>query len=170
VDLISYILGSLGFELKVAIFYFINFVLVFVVLKKLVFDNLSKVIQERQDKIQDGINKFQQAEWELQRANNKSQEIIDEAKKQANLIIEQSHKDAATIAIELKQLAEKEIQELKTKAHKQLEIDKESMKNELKDETVKLVLLLTEKLLKQKVNSEIDNKIIAEMINSIDEK
>ncbi|NCO04619.1 MAG: F0F1 ATP synthase subunit B [Candidatus Magasanikbacteria bacterium] len=158
-------LGKVGFEWKMGLFNLINFLIIFFILKKFLFKPITKTINERQKKANQAIDDFSQAKAELQMATQKSQEIIDNAKVEANKILEQSHDDAKVLADELKIKAKADIELLIEQAKKNIAIDKKEMKEELKKETAILVITALEKILTEKFDKETDEKYIEKMIS-----
>lgn len=134
------ILGKVGFDWQVALANFVNFLIIFFVLKKFAFKPIGKLIKERQDKIEQGLNYAQQSESALSNAKNKKEEIIKEAKEKAKSIILHSQETGKNLLKETKE----EALELKDRIIKQanIEVEKEKLKNEdlLKKEASELIV------------------------------
>ena len=81
------VLSNIGFDWQVALANFINFLIIFYILKKFVFGPIGKIIQKRNSIIQEGVSKAQQSETELLVAQQKASEEIKAAKSHANQII-----------------------------------------------------------------------------------
>lgn len=87
------ILGSIGFDWKVALANLVNFAIVFYLLNRFVLSKLKLVLKERKQKIDQGLEDAKKAEAALFMAGQKETEIIGNAHEKANLlIIEASHK------------------------------------------------------------------------------
>lgn len=166
-DQILEILGKIGFDPKMALFNFINFLIVFWLLKKFVLVKLADTLTKRQEQIQDSIDSFDKAEEELNKAKENANAIIDEAKVQKDEILENTHKQAKEMSEKLKAESQGEINVLMENAEKKMDLDKEAMKNELRKETVDLVVESTEKILRQKLDSDTDKKVVDDLLNNI---
>lgn len=81
------ILGKVGFDWQVALANLVNFLIIFFILKKFAFKPIGKIIKERQEKIQKGLDDAKQAEAALSVAHNTKEEIIKEAKDEARKIV-----------------------------------------------------------------------------------
>lgn len=159
-------LGKVGFEWRMGLFNLINFGIVFLILKKYAFGPVMKTINERQDQINESANQILEAKTKLQMAEKKAQEIIDEAKVEANKVVEASHDAAKTQAETMTKNARTEIETLVAQAKKKIDSDREEMHDNLKRETVELVITVAEKILGQKLDGKSDEKFIEDILKS----
>lgn len=143
------ILSKIGFDWQVALANFVNFLIIFLILKKFAFGPISKAISLRQKKIDEGIENAKKAETDLLMAENIRNEKIKEAKLEANTIIGNAQKRGDEIIT----LSEKEGQDKKSSIIKEGEIEakgqKEKMKKEIESETANLVVSSLEKVLRE---------------------
>src|SRR5690606_24538087 len=100
----------IGFDWQIALANFINFLIIFYILKRFVFGPVKKIVDERQAKIQAGIDKAQQSETELLVAQQKAQQEIKAARSQANQIVADAQDQADAQISAAKGIAEKEAQ------------------------------------------------------------
>lgn len=166
--IVEILVGNFGFDIKLALFSVINFIVVFVILKKLIFEKLDKTISQRKQNIEEGLQNFELAKEKLEQAVNESKIIIDDAKLDAAKIIEESYKKAEEVAQSVKQNTLKDVDSMMQKARedaKQLEI---KMRQELRKETVELVLTVTDKLLRDRVDVDIDRSLVEGSMNGLD--
>lgn len=165
-DFILETLGKIGFDWRMGLFNFINFLVVFWILKKFAFGPIMKVIDERQVKMKEGLDNYKKSKTELQMAERKAQELIDEAKVSANKVVEKSHDEAKAVADELKVQARKEIDTVVDQAKKGIAAERSEMQEALKKETVGLVILAAEKVLGETVDKEKNKKYINDVLNA----
>lgn len=166
-DFILENLGKIGFEWKMALFNLINFLILFAILKKYFFKPVMKTVRDREDQIRDSVDNIQKAKTELQMAERKAQDIIDQAKVDANKVIEKSHTDAKIAGEHMKEKAKKEIEILIAQAKRNIDIDKKEMKESLRKDTVELVVLAVGKLMDNTMNEKNDNKMIQEILSTL---
>ena len=166
-DFILDTLGKVGFEWRMGLFNLINFFIVLFILKKFLFGPIVDTISERQKKMTEGMENFEKSKSELQMAKQKSQKIIDEAKVQGNKIVAGAHDDATATAATLKEKAKNEIDLLVQQAKKNIDSDKAEMKEELKKETLDLVLAVSEKILGEKMDGKKDEAYIKETLKTL---
>lgn len=166
-DFILENLGKIGFEWKMALFNLINFLILFAILKKYFFKPIMKSVRDREKEVQDSVDNIQKAKTELQMAERKAQELIDESKVEANKIIEKSHEDAKALGEQMKDKAKKEIEMLIAQAKRNIDIDKKEMRETLRRETVELVVLAVGKIMTEKLDEKKDEQMIKEILSSL---
>ncbi|PIR04144.1 MAG: ATP synthase F0 subunit B [Candidatus Magasanikbacteria bacterium CG11_big_fil_rev_8_21_14_0_20_39_34] len=160
-------LGKIGFEWHMGLFNLINFLVVFWLLKKFAFKPIMKVIDERQSKMTEGMENYEKSKTDLQMAEKKAQDIIDNAKVEANKIVENSHQQAVGAGEQMKKKAKEEIELLIAQAKKNIEIDRADMRDALRRETIELVVLAVEKIIHEKLNDKKDEKYIKDILASL---
>jgi F-type H+-transporting ATPase subunit b len=158
------VLSNIGFDWQVALANFINFLIIFWILKKWVFGPVGKIIAERTEKIQSGIDKAQESETQLLVARQKAEEEIKAARSQANQIVADAKRNADDQIAYAKDKASTEAEALVEKAHVQIKKDKLQMEKELFEKTAGLVVLGVSKILDEEVteakNSELSKRAL----------
>lgn len=147
------VLENIGFDWQIALANFINFLIIFYILKRFVFEPVKKIVDERQVKIQAGIDKAQQSETELLVAQQKAQQEIKAARSQANQIIADAQEQADSQVSAAKGTAEKEAQSVLDNAQAQIEKNRKTMEKELFEKTAGLVALGVQKILDEEVDA-----------------
>lgn len=161
------ILGKLGFDWKLALMNLVNVALLFWLLKKYLFGPVVKMLDERRNVIKDGVDNAKKAETDLMMAQRKAQELIDEAKVESNKIIEHAHAAAQETGEHMKEKARNEIELLIAQAKKNIEIDKKEMQEQLRKETVDLVVLAVEKIIAAKLDSKQDQQMVKDILATL---
>ncbi len=159
--------ASLGLNAQLFGFQLLNFVIVAVVVWFLILKPLTKTMEQRKKIINDSLENAKEVETKLQMSEQKYQEKIDEAKTDANKIIKDAGEEAGRLKEEMKNKAKSEIEMLITQAKRNIQIEKEEMVDELKKETGELVVRAVEKIIKEKLDSEKDKKIIEDSLKKI---
>jgi len=166
-DYLLDILGKIGFDWRMGLFNLLNFLFVFWLLKKFAFGPIMKIVNERQEKDKETVENYTKAKTDLQMAERRAQELIDESKVEANKIVEKSHDDAKALGEQMKDKAKKEIEMLIVQAKRNIDIDKKEMKETLRKETVELVVLAVEKIMTVRLDDKKDNQMIKEILSSL---
>ncbi len=148
------ILGKIGFDWQVALANLVNFVIIFFVLKKFAFKPINKIIEERQSKINKGLEDAEKAETELLMAKETGDKKISEAKTEANSIIGKAQEKGDSIISLTKDEALEMKSSIIAEGEKQIERKKEGMKTELETETANLIVDGIEKILKEKLTKD----------------
>ena len=158
---------GIGFNWKLALSAFANFLLLFFILKKLVFTKVVKSLQDRQKKIEEIDIKSIRIEEELKKSNVKVQEIVDEANVKANKIIQKGQEEAQHSAKEIISKTEEQIEELHTKSQKRIDSEKQLVLDEIKHDSVDIIVNSVEKIIGEKISKSIDKKLIDEALNTL---
>lgn len=85
------ILGSIGFDWRVALANLVNFLIVFYLLNRFVLSAVRKTLAERKARIEQGIDDARKAEAALIDAQAQEEEIIAKATLSANEIVSDAH-------------------------------------------------------------------------------
>lgn len=154
------ILGKMGFNWRMALANLVNFLIIFWLLKKYAWKPLQKTIQEREDKIDKGLEDAKRAASEVTMAKENYDQKINEAKKEANLIIAKASEQGRSMISKAAEDASEKAEKIVTNAKEIIEKEKEKMKEDLKQETVEIAIEITEKILKEKLD---DKKFISKL-------
>lgn len=164
---IGEVLGNIGFDLRMAAFSLVNFLVVFAILYTFIFKKLVKVIDERQQIINKSVEDAEKLETELRRAQDKANGIILEAKKEASEIIEHAQEEGKRQKEELEEKAQKEVDTKLAKADEMIRQKEKQMFADLRERIGKLVLRSTEKLTRSKTNQEDTDAVATELTKAM---
>lgn len=120
---------------------------------KYVWPVLLKAMEERETRIADGLAAGEKGKHELELAENKATEILKGGKGQAADIIGQAHKRADEIVDEAKQQAQDEGQRIVTAARAQVDQETSQAREGLRTEVSKLALVGVEQILMREVDA-----------------
>ena len=129
---------------------------------------VKKIIKTRQDYIDENIK---QSELAKSRANDniiKSEETLTESHKHANEIIEEAKKDAEAERSRLLEETSALITKMKIDAENDILQSKEEAKEEIRKEMVNLALEASSEILSRNVNTEDNARLADEFIRSLD--
>lgn len=148
----------------------IAFLIMLWVLKKYGWTPLLNILDERQDKIQ---NEFD----EIARQKQEEQKLIDEYQlKIKNIEIEARHKLQESIAqgqkisLEIQAETQEKTKQMLNKAQEEVLREIEQAKNQLKNDVVKMVMCVTEKILQQKLDPATQKKLIEDFVQEAELK
>lgn len=159
------IISTFHIDWKIIIAQAINFGIVFAILYIFALKPLSKLMEERSEKISKGIDDAKSNADILARTETEYNEAIARAKAEANKIFQEGKKEADTKRAEMLQKAKLEVDEVIGNGKKVLEAEKIKIVGEAKAEIVALALKATEKLLAGKADANFDQKTIEELKN-----
>ncbi|MGV6806362.1 MAG: F0F1 ATP synthase subunit B [bacterium] len=128
--------------------------------KKFVWTALISMMEERAQKIADGLDAADRASRDLELAQEKAVEQLKEAKAQAAGIIEQANKRANQIVDEAKDQAEVEAGRIKAAAEAEIEQEINRAKEELRSKVATLAIAGAEKILQSSVDENANRQLV----------
>ena len=162
----SGLLGALGIDLQLLIMQLLSFLILYYLLKKLVFPHLFRALDKRQAMIDSSVEAAKKAEVAAAKSEQTTKAELDKAKKEAADIVELAQKEAADIVAEAEIKAGKKTEHLIKQAEARLESDLASAKQELRGEIGSLVALATEKIIDEKLDAKKDAVLIKKALDS----
>ncbi len=130
---------------------------------KYVWPPLLGVLEEREKEIADGLNAASEGRRELEEANVKREEILQDAKKEAADLVNQANQRANQLVEDAKTSAQEEAERIKISAQNDVEQNTKRAREELRAEVATLAVAGAEKIL----NSEIDEKKNSEILDEL---
>ncbi len=140
------LLGKLGFDLEVAIANLVNFLIIFLLFRIFFFKKMQKIIDERREKIEQGLQHAHVAERSLQEAQVKAHEVIHDAKVHAEAILEDARTYAGKVRDQAMLDGGAERARLVAQAALQIDQDRKHMEEEVEQNMSQLVSSLAEKV------------------------
>lgn len=148
------------------VFTFINIIVLYVILKKLLFKPVTKYMDDRSKKIQDALNAAEEAKKTVNEMKAEYDAKLKLAKEEGNQIIEDYKKRADKEYEKAVVTAKKEADLIIQKAKQELEVEKEQLVSELKKEMADLVLNASQKVLKENLDNESNRRLISDFIDN----
>jgi F-type H+-transporting ATPase subunit b len=130
---------------------------------KYIWPPLMKAIHNRQKMVADGLAAADRSQRDLEAAQLKVREMIDEAKQQANLILENTHKRANGMIQEARDNARIEAERVLNNAQVEIEQSIQAAKEKLTREVTSLAVMGAEKIIMRNMNSQ-DNHVMLEQL------
>jgi F-type H+-transporting ATPase subunit b len=125
---------------------FVCFVIVFGILGKMLLPRISKILAEREDAIQGGINRADEAQAEAQAVLNQYRAQLEDARREASRIREEAQEQGAQIIAEMRQRAEAEARRITEAAQSQIEADRQQALTSLRAEVGNLATELASRI------------------------
>ncbi len=157
----SDLLSSLGIDVRLLVIQAIAFLVLLWVLTKFVYPVLSGMLEKREAAIREGIEAAQKAEQQAAKANDQAEALLSDARKQAKAVIASAKEEAASIAEAANENAAKQTERMLKKAEGEIEKEIDNARKLLRDETISLVALATEKVVGDAMTDGVDKKVIA---------
>src|SRR5437763_13270856 len=135
-----------GWEPKLFLSQVISFIIVALVLKQFAYKPILAVLEERRQRIQEGLLNADKIKQQLADAENRHAEILAQANAQAQRMIDEARASASTVADRKQQEAIAAAEQIIAKAHEASRIEREKEMAELKRQLGRLDIDTTSKV------------------------
>lgn len=150
---------------KIIIAQAINFAIVLFILQYLALKPLKKLMKERSERIEGGLNDAIKNAELLKDTKQEYDEVIMKARGEAHAIFQEGKKEAEEKKQEMLASASLDVEQMIQNGKKVLEAEKVKMVEEAKNEIVSLVVKATEKLLESHKDNSFDKRAIEQIRN-----
>lgn len=140
-------LTKLGISWGLLLSQIINFGLLMVILQQLLYKPVLNMLEQRKQKIADGLAQADQASRAADEAAIEKQGILEEARREAQEVRAQATRDAERIAQEIRARAEQEAQEIRIKAQADAEAQTDAVLADARKQIADLAIAATEQIL-----------------------
>lgn len=134
---------------------------------RFVWPPLSKALEERQEKIADGLAAAERGRRELELAQHRVKDEMKQAKVQASDIIEKANRRAVQIVEEAKDDARQEAQKLAKIAEEQIAQEVNRAKDSLRKQVAVLAMAGAEKILMREIDEQANRALLDNLIEEI---
>ncbi|MEI7890686.1 MAG: F0F1 ATP synthase subunit B [bacterium] len=152
-------------DIKLILAQLVNFAIVFFVLKKFAYGPMLKLMTERSEKIEKGIENAQNAGKKLLEIEEKEKTVLIEARKAAQEIVANAEAVAVKNKEEIIGEAKNQAEKILSDSAKKIELEKNQMMQEVKGQIAELVIAATSKIIDTKLDLEKDKSVIEKVIN-----
>ena len=149
-----------------AIFTVINIIVLYIILKKLLFKPVAKHMQDRSNKIQEALDLAEEAKKKVDEMKEEYDAKLRLAKEEGDKIIEDYKKRADKEYEKAIEDAKNEAQLMIQKTKQELEVEKMQLVSEVKKQMSDLVLAASSKVLKENLDNEKNRKLISDFIKN----
>lgn len=158
------IFTALGIDLQLLILQIVAFLILVWLLGKFVYPWLMKSVDERQANIEEAAKAAKQAQESAADSEAETAQLLAQARKESAEIVATAKLEAAEIASNSEAKAKSTAEKIVADAHDQISKDIDKARRELHDETLELIALATEKIVRKKLDSKADAALIAEVL------
>jgi len=144
----------------------LNFVLLLVLLQKILYKPILKLLKDREKRIQDGVENAEKADQMLTESNVIRKDMIKTANAESQSMLEKARKDGESVKSGIIGDAQQEADKIVKSGQAIMEMEKSKATQELKAMAVNMVIAATEKVLRTKMDPEKDSKMIEESLKS----
>jgi F-type H+-transporting ATPase subunit b len=157
-------IGALGFNLPALIAQLINFVLLLVIFRLLLYKPLLKILDERKKRIQEGLDASDEAKRRLSQTEQEVANELEKARQEGQGLIAQAQQISARIQEEARQGARQEAEQLLTRARGEIQLERDSAIAEIRRQFAGLTITAAERVIKEELDPEKHRRLIEEVL------
>ena len=147
----------------------LNTMILFLVLKFLLFDKVNKVLEDRKNDISTAYDNADKAQAEAEKLQLEYADRISNAKEESAQIITEATKKAQVRSDEIIAEARNEASSIMDKAYVEIEREKKKAVNEIKDEITDIAFEAAKLVVEKEINQQDNERLIEEFINNVGE-
>lgn len=159
--------SSLGISLPLLLAFVFNFIILLVLLGKFLYKPVLKMLDERTQKVKESMEWAESIKRDYEQAKVEVQKQIDKGRQEAQAIIAQAVQKGEGLKEEAKREASGQAKVIVEKARAELEAERDRMVEDLRKEFVSLLILASEKVIRQTLDKEKQSRLIEETLAQI---
>jgi F-type H+-transporting ATPase subunit b len=164
-------LEALGINLPVLIAQVINLALLFAALYFLLFKRFLKTMEERKQRIQQGLEKAERAQEEWTRAEAVFQERMEQVEQERQAIIAQAREEAERLRAEAvgqaREEAREEARRTLAQEREAFEAQRQQAVADMRSQVVDLVLAATRKVVEESIDERMQRRLIDRFLSDV---
>ncbi|MEL7312031.1 MAG: F0F1 ATP synthase subunit B [Pseudomonadota bacterium] len=145
----------------------ITFLIFVGVVMKFIWPPLMTAVEERRQKIADGLAAAERGQQDLAKAESKVDELVAEARNQAAEILDQARSRANEIIAEGKEEGQRERERQLTAAQAEIEQETNRAREDLRDQVGELALATASKILSREIDAGVHQDLIGDLAKQI---
>lgn len=159
---------ALGINLGYLLVQVFNFLILLVIMRAWVFKPLVNMLEERREKVAQGLEDARVAEEARAKAEEEAQKIITEAQQEANQRVREATQRAEEEARELRASAEEEAGEVMESARREAEREREEALLELRGQIASLAMSAAQKLIGETLDEQRQRALISDFFSGVE--
>ncbi|MDX1601199.1 MAG: F0F1 ATP synthase subunit B [Anaerolineales bacterium] len=159
---------ALGINLGYLLVQIFNFLILFVILRAWVFKPIVGMLEERRERISQGLEDARVAEEAREKAEEEAEKIIAEAQQKANQRVREATTRAEEAARDIRAAAEKEANEIRENAAEEAEHAKEEALGELRGQITSLAMAAAQKLIGEALDEQRQRALIDDFFSGVE--
>ena len=146
-------IDALGFNLPALIAQIINFALLLIIFRLVLYKPLLKMLDERKQRIQEGLDASDEAKRRLSQTEQEVAKEIDKARQEGQELIAQAQQISTRIQEESRQAARSEAEQLLERARGEIQLERDSAIAELRQEFAGLTITAAERVIEEELDA-----------------
>jgi F-type H+-transporting ATPase subunit b len=142
----------------------VDFLVVWYVLQRWAFPALFKTLDQRSEKISEGITNYEQSKEALTKAQDQANQIIQDAQRRSQQIISDGTAAGERVRAQIEEEAHKRADEIIQQGHQRLVQEEAQAKNILREQVADLAIAAAGRVIGDSMDGPRQRKLIAEVV------
>ncbi len=155
---------DLGINIPVLIAQLINFTILLVVLRAVLYKPILRMLDERRTKIEESLSAAERMKRQAAEADRQVQEQLEQARREGQALVAQAQEIAARIQAEAREQARADAEALLARARSEIQLERDNAIAELRKEFADVTIRAAEKIIRQSLDREAHRKLIEETL------
>jgi len=155
---------GLGINLPGLIGQIVSFIVLLVVLYAIGYKPIMRMMDERQKRIREGLEKAEYADKRAKEVDQEAQMRLEEARREGQALIAQAAEMGTRLREEAKEQAKEEGEALIERARSEIQMERDQAIDQLRKEFADITILAAEKVINETLDKERHRKVIEEVL------
>lgn len=155
---------DLGINVPVLIAQLINFTILLVVLRAVLYKPVLRMLDERRTKIEESLSAAERMKRQAAEADRQVQEQLEQARREGQALVAQAQEIAARIQAEAREQARADAEALLARARSEIQLERDNAIAELRKEFAEVTIRAAEKIIRQSLDREAHRRLIEETL------
>ncbi len=155
---------DLGIDVPVLIIQTINFAFLLFLLKAFVYKPILKMLDERRERIREGLNAADRGREQAAEAERQAAEQIEAARREGQTIIQNAQQIAQRLQEDGRQQAQQQAETLLERARSEIQLERDNAIAELRKEFADLTISAAEKVIGQSLDRNAHQRLIEQAL------
>jgi F-type H+-transporting ATPase subunit b len=157
-------IADLGINLPVLVAQLVNFTVLLVVLRLVAWGPLTKMLDERRERIADSLSAADQAKAQVAESERQVQEQVEASRREAQQLIGQAQEIAARIQADARTQAQADAEATLVRARNEIQLERDTAIADLRKEFADLTISAAEKVINQSLDRGQHRRLIEEAL------
>lgn len=157
-------IADLGINLPVLVAQLVNFTVLLVVLRLVAWGPLTKMLDERRERIADSLSAADQAKAQVAESERQVQEQVEASRREAQALIGQAQEIAARIQADARTQAQADAEATLVRARNEIQLERDTAIADLRKEFADLTISAAEKVINQSLDRGQHRRLIEEAL------
>jgi F-type H+-transporting ATPase subunit b len=157
-------IDALGFNLPALIAQLINFTLLLIIFRLLLYKPLLNILDQRKQRIEEGLQASDEAKRRLSETESEVKKEMDRARQEGQALITQAQQAANRLREEETQRARAEAEQLIERARGEIALERDAAIADLRREFAGLAVTAAERVIKKEIDADTHRQLIQEVL------